>query len=488
MAERASASFTDVEVEVEVEGIDKETLDSLVYQAMQKEILRRLSKAKWVAFSRLMRTLCIHKGIIYGGAVRSYIQRTYAAQAYYSYCEKENIDADANYICKEVHTESYNDRVLFPADVDVFISESDLNKFMETNSGNKDYHLKKIGSSRAKYFFESNDLFKKALTLQKYETGFIHFCNSVLSGIVFPEVGADFFKLNIDFVVIKDEYTSAKYNTTLLHTNILYPPFGNPDFDVNLLCFKVDDTAKEFTISPLPILKRLLSKRANTLQDTIPLLVFKPLDGYDLEKSILEGIIKGICEKRARPTYPIPDEYCAVFGTNKSIAINDHRIAKILKKGFTIDKFGLIVSPELRDKIMWAPDDYLYVVSADADTQEKCVICLEVFTRENPWFKGCITCNGKMHQTCQSKYLTNLSTRDDVNIVICPQCRTHIPEEKCPCKFITFFNVIDYVSKQTCTYCSKAYSKKDGCSCHIINCICKRRVADAPPSMWEGFN
>ena len=368
-----------------VEGISKEMLDSLVKEAMNREMFRRLSKAKWIAITGLMRRLCHYNGTIYGGAVRSYIQRDFAAKAYYSYCERQKLDGDANYCTPDVHPESYNNRHLFPSDIDVFISETDFKDFMEQGGGHKEYHLAKKTLGGAKYFFESNALFKRALTLQKYETSVIHFCNSVLNTIVLGEsvegtpLDPYYLKLNIDFVIIKDEYTlkDRTHDRAREHmeSKILYPPFGNPDFDVNLLCFKIDNACGEdiFTIKPLPIIKRLMALTQTNTRPYESFASFKPLDDYFLTTQITEGIITGILAKRARPVFPILAEYRAVFGREKTVSIDSHRILKMLNKGFTIKKFDLILGPKLRDAIIWAPKEYNYE-STDSREEDICVL------------------------------------------------------------------------------------------------------------------
>lgn len=481
-------------------GISKEMLDSLVKEAMQKEISRRLSKAKWIAITSLMRRLCRYNAIIYGGAVRSYIQRTQAAQNYYAYCKQERLDAKEQYCNREVHPESFENRNLFPADIDVFITEPDLEQFMKHGGGDKDYHLIKKSPGAAKYFFESNSLFKKALTLEKYECNIIHFCNSVLGSIIFGKLkeGTSFdlydYKIKIDFVVLKTDYLPKHRRCTPIEECILYPPFGNPDFDVNLLSIKADgeDGEGNFVIKPLPILKRLLATEVDTREYSF-LSKFKPLDDYLLTQSILEDIITGIREKRARPVFPILDEYKAVFGSGKTIAIDGHRLVKMLSKGFIIDKFNLILAPGLRESTIWASTDYDYdaAETSDIDEKEKCIICYDTFSAENRWFKCCIQCNGKMHQTCLSKYLRSI--RDSVEGVDCPHCRTRITQENCPCKFITFFNAIDYAIAsihdnphvhRNCDDCQRIISVNTirACNCHIIYCRCKGNIE---PSVYE---
>jgi hypothetical protein len=474
-----------------INSINKEILNTLIKEAMKKEMLRRLSKAKWVTITGLLRRLCQYKGIIYGGAVRSYIQRVSAAQEYYAHCEQEGIDAEANYCCKDVHLESYENRNLFPNDIDVFICESDMDNFMMQTNG--DYHFKKKMSGGAKYFFESNDLFKRALTLQKYETNFIHFCNSVLNSIVLgdsSEEGTNLdiynLKIKIDFVIIKDDISSKNLHRTIMQEKILYPPFGNPDFDVNLLCFKADgeECGSDFIIKPLPILKRLFAKTDNSWVGK-SVMAFKPLDDYLLTKSIIEDIVTGIREKRARPVFPILDEYQAVFGIDKTIVIDSHRIIKILFNGFSIDKFNLILEPTLWNSIIWASTDYNYdVQSIDNDEQEKCLICYDIFSANNRWFKCCIQCNGKMHQSCLSRYLNSISDS-------CPNCRTPISKNHCPCMLVRFLNMIDYVVKnqklplhKTCDDCSRficddcsSFIKLRACNCHTIDCSrCKHNA------------
>lgn len=466
-----------------IEGISKTVLDSIVKEAMKKEMYLRLSKAKWIAITGLMHRICVNNGIIYGGAVISYIQRSLAAKDYYAFCKDNSINADENYCNQDVHLESFNNRNLFPTDIDVFMSETNFKKFMEHGGGEKKYNFKKKHSNDS-YFFKSNELFMKALCLHKYECNIIHFSSSNLMSIIFDKkIDSSYFKLMIDIVVIKDEYTRDHYQRTICERNILYPPFGKPDFDVNLLCLKLEDKdgINNFVIKPLPILKRLLNIGVDDRRDK-HINSFKPLDDYFLTKSIIEDIIAGIREKRIRPVYPILEEYQTVFGREKSIIIDNYRIIKMLAKNFTIDKFNIIIEPRLRNSIMWAPTDYKYDDESISDSaKEKCVICYETFSAEKPWFKCCIECNCKMHQTCITKYLQNIP---DSNVgVNCPHCRREILQDNCPCKFIMFFNTLDYaiVSNNVVNYrvprCDECYRLISGntirsCKCHIINCRC----------------
>jgi hypothetical protein len=80
-----------------------------------------------------------------------------------------------------------------------------------------------------------------------------------------------------------------------------------------------------------------------------------------------------------------------------------------------------------------------------------------------------------MHQSCMSRYLKSIEHSQEG--VDCPYCRTNIPPEKCPCKFITFFNAIDYVSNKNtrCEVCSKFIhlNAPRSCECERIDCLCK---------------
>jgi hypothetical protein len=453
-------------------NISKEQLDILI----NNELSRRISKAKWVATTNLLSSLCWHGGVIYGGAVRTYIQRVSAAKKYYAFCQDNHVDADDNYCNKNIHPQSYEDRNIFPADIDVFINESKFTSFMSDIG--KDYNLKKKNTGGAKYFFESNELFKKTLKLEKYRGNFINFSDSVLSDIILRSSRTNSVKvecnldIKIDFVIIKDEY--SKYRDEL---SILYPPFGNPDFDVNLLCFRTDmsDAEGDLTIKPLPILKKLLVQRWYS-SDTY-YLKFKPLEEYTITKTIMDDIITNIIEKRARPVFPDLEDYYRVFGKDKMVAIDHHRTEKILSRGYKIDKWNLIISKMLESKIIWAPSDYNYETGSDLEDQDKCVICYDTFSKDNRWFKCCKQCTCKMHQTCMSRYLKSIRLSHEG--VDCPNCRTLITNVDCPCKFITFFNAIDYVinalAKKKCSDCSRFIRTNTlrSCECNTIDCRCK---------------
>ena len=462
--------------------------DAIIAEEIIKKMRINLSKAKWLALMELMQDISMN-GIIYGGAVRSYIIRTSASKKYYFFCEQENIDADVNFCNPDVHPESFHDRNTFPTDIDVFMTQS---KFKEFIKHKKNYNLKKKSVEKTNYFLSSNELFKSALSLYKYEASIINFCSSVVREIIFGEVldaardedGEESFNLQIkiDFVVIRDDFMTKHYvRNHPMESKLLYPPFGNPDFDVNLLCFvikkdEIDSITEEITIKPLPILKRLLAQRAETQQQRLR-VPFRPLHDYTETKRILDEIITGILNKKARPVFPIPEEYTFVFGKYKQFALDKHRIVKMLKRGFTIDKYNIIVEPTIRDTIIWQEP---LKTDIDADADKECCICYQAFTETDCVLNCCFQCNVKMHQICATKLLQKKEN------IKCPHCRADITHDKCYCKFITFLNALDYAStaflhdikqiKQTCSDCKLDISihTNPACSCYSITCKCKQ--------------
>jgi hypothetical protein len=428
---------------------------------VQNELSIRFSKLKWSAYINLFEDLSV-VGLVYGGAPRDYITRTYAAKDYYNYCTLNNINANENYCNKNIHPETYADRNLFPKDIDVFITESEFDKFIAKNSEN--YSLKRKDVTTTNYFFQSNDLFKRAIIYKKYTCNFMKFLNGFHMKMMMG-IGFDYYsRIPIDFIIIKDEFLERSEYTD---RDILYPPFGNPDFDVNELSFKHDEDGG-FICKPLPYLTNQmhnLKKREKGYQ-------FNPLAAVDRNYEIMQNVIKNIRGKKALLIFPDIDEYITAFGNKHLFSINYNRVNKMLFKGYTINKFELIIPPKY---IIWAPNGFIY----DEIEEEKCLICFETFQEGNRWFKSCGTCNAKMHQLCFTRFLQRHNTDHNTQRpnIKCPQCRENINiGPNCVCKYLTYFNSIDAVynskkSSNKCIDCGKKIpNNKDICDCWIIHC------------------
>lgn len=466
---------------------------------IEDEITRRFNKAKWHTLLELYEKIA-KKGMIFGGAPRDYITRVTAAKEYYTYCEANGINADRNYNNQEIHKETFKDRNLFPSDIDVFISEDKLAEFISRASR---FHvcIKKHACSGHNYFFESNPLFKEALRLEKWEVSLINFSNISSKLIMLGKsINMSQTVIKIDFVVIKNEYlqhNEYKYG-------ILYPPFGNPDFDINQLMFFWDDEGT-LLIKPMHYIKRYfdITSRGN--------LVVRPLEKQRKINMLLESIVSNIRAKRALPIYPDVSEFMESKGRNHEFGIDSHRISKIKRKGYKFDPFETLFPREIEK--FWAPnassDDSAVAAAAESESSETsesgavesvqkdeeiCLICQDVFTKERRWFKCCSTCTGKMHQSCFSQYYINEYKKGTVYIN-CPQCRS--ANGTCRCRTLTFLNKLeranindnkimnDELYYEECTACNKSINLALNQHCKCWSVPCRVCIRPNPEEMIE---
>jgi hypothetical protein len=437
-----------------------------IQKMIQVEIENRFSKLCWNAHLNLYKAL-VPISLIYGGATRDYITRTLAAKEYYEYCNINQIDAVSNYCNLEVHPESFKDRNKFPKDIDIFIKESVYNEFIKNNGTKFNLIEKKCHKDNTNYFFQSNSLFKEAIFHKKYITNFMKFYTVCGIDII---MGDNFKKnsiIKIDFIIIRDEYTDyLEYK----HRGTLYPPFGNPDFDVNELCFTYDYD-DGFYCKPLPYITKRIYNQLGIKYE----YGFRPLDTTQYNYDILQNIIKNIKSKKAIPIFPDDDEYKNIFGKAKIFAIDFHRIRKIIALGFSLQKWDVIIP--IISKIIWAPKDYVY------QDDEKCLICYDIFDIEKKWFNCCGTCNGKIHQNCFTKFLQESLNSSNGQVIRCPQCRGDISYiSKCNTQYLTYFNAIDLIinNDTKCYLCNKRfdYYCTPACKCWEIKFPSNSNSAD----------
>lgn len=431
---------------------------------LEGEIRRYFNKAKWISILALYENISEY-GIIFGGAVRDYVQRVTAAKEYYDYCNGNKIDADRHYNNPEIHPASHTDRNLFPADIDVFITESKLKEFVTQAKKIHVLYKKEISRSHIRnYFFERN--LEGALQLEKWECSLIMFSDiGAKTALLGKSVKTAETGIKIDFVVIKDAFLDEpEYK----RYGGLYPPFGKPDFDVNLLMFK-HDAEDGLQIYPMPYIKLYYDPGRYCKYVT------RPLEKHHLANQLLDEIVANIKAKRARAVFPDHKQFRVSNGALKMPAIETHRLLKIKSKGYVFEPFETIFPTDF--KPFWAPDDWDYVVP-EGETSELCLICLDIFSAENRWFKCCGTCSGKIHQTCLTQFLRKIPEHEHANMQ-CPQCRSNI-SSKCPCGVLTFLNKIecanielnDQRNTATCSTCQRHRSLKtlNCCECWSISC------------------
>lgn len=419
---------------------------------INEEIRRRINKAKWKKIKDVYYILS-EFGLPYGGAVRDHIRRTSAATAYYAYCKEQGgINADANYNKQEVHPESYHDRLLIPNDIDIFITETNFKKLKKQLSA-FNFDLQKNPSVYSNYLFKSCELIKAALTHEKWVIKLFECGNSEIINILFDcSLLKSFFELSCDVIIIKDDYLQHE---EYINYGILYPPFGNPDFDVNLLSFHIDRSDNyEMKHTPLPYLRKLH-----------PGIV---------DEIITNSIITNIKSERAFPIFPIKELYTKVFGKEHPISIDKYRIDKMFNKRYTIMLYNTILPPGIIE--FWPTDNFV------KEEDSSCSFCKHPFTDKYRAFNTCQACPNKMHLQCFQNFLENSNapdTQTELTSILCVECGYTSYPKMCPCELLHFLiklKIIIYERlKCWCRDCSIKFWCK-GCNVYYY------KPSNHPPS------
>jgi len=452
MASQSATSTGDMDLTLNPEFIRQVNLDNL----------RRNAKLKWVTIKKLYHTLSEY-GLPYGGAVRDFIARTTAADSYYAYCKEHNINEEVNYDKLKVHRESFTYRNLLPNDIDIFITKKKFEELIKYLGEN--YILKKKTIANPTYFFKSCDLLKAALTHEKWDlcTFLRDDAIYILFGKVIPK---QYFELSIDFVIINDDYLQ---NNEYVYRGILYPPFGNPDFDVNLLSFYIDDN-NSLQITPLPYLQQLHSFQHAIIEN--------PLQAYETNKLIMDSIITNIKSKKAFPVFPIKELYTSVFGYSKIAGINGYRLTKMLLKRYNIEFYNTILP--LGVLSLWEKQ-----YTENEETDASCSVCKKLFTNENRAFNACSKCPRKMHLICLASFLANAKpSNTQYDSISCFDCGQTPFAENCPCEIVNFLlKIIDYIDKPKSLSTRLDLDCKHwntDCKCSALKCNLCKKVPSVP--------
>lgn len=355
---------------------------------LTKEIKRRFRKANWLMITNIYKILSQY-GTPYGGAVRDYINRKNAADSYYAYCKEKGIDADTNYENKAVHPDTFYNRILVPKDVDVFITRKNLERFSKHIS--PICIMTKKSDCPLNYCFDSSDLLCKALTLEKWTLKTMSLGYSFVNKIIFGHhITSTSFVLPIDFIIINDEFLNHE---EYINKGVLFPPFGNPDFDVNLLSFTIDKKYN-LQINPLPYLEKLQIFPIELLPDSLHTRVSTT---NELKIKIVEQITTNIINERARPIVPIKEQYVKVFGKTKVMETKGFRIFKMHHKYFILDFYNPILPSNITT--LWKAKTSEYTVD------DICAFCNKIFTDTNRPFRACNDCPRKVHLLCLRDFL-----------------------------------------------------------------------------------
>jgi hypothetical protein len=383
-------------------SVQTDETDTIFNDKLTVELKRRFRKAKWLMITNIYDILSNY-GTIYGGAVRDYIIRKNAADEYYAYCKDKGINADKNYLNKEVHPSTFNDRLLIPKDVDVFITRKNMTSFIERIKPM--CYMEKKSHRPLTYCFDSSELLCKALTLEKWTLKIINLGYSFVNKIIFGHhIKKNFFTLSIDFVIINDDFLKHE---EYLNKGVLHPPFGNPDFDVNLLSFTKDSECN-LKITPLPYLEKLAVLPHDSVHTGLEVAI-----SDKIRKKILEQIITNIKNDCARPIVPIKEQYVKVFGKDKIMGTKDYRIFKMQYKYFKLDIYNPILPSDIITTCKATTIEY-----AEDDV---CAICRELFSDTDRAFRACNDCPRKVHLLCLRDFL-NKSYASNIASHTCPGC------------------------------------------------------------------
>lgn len=265
---------------------NKDISTSELKRLLHNDNARRYNKVIWIATKLVYKDILKYGGIIYGGAVRDYLVRKYGVNSYYSYCKENKYDANEGYNSPNIHLESYLDRNKLPYDIDVFITKKNFDELIK-NIGPKFNMQKRHKSKINTYFFQSYELFKEAIIHEKWTMQSVSFANDFILKILLGFSGkSSLFKICVDFIIIKDEYIE---HDEYVNKGILWPPFGKPDFDINLLTFT---SGNNLDITCLPYLEQLYAHTHEHTHEHTP---------RTDTKTILDSVYSNIKNKRACP-------------------------------------------------------------------------------------------------------------------------------------------------------------------------------------------
>jgi len=403
-------------------------IDTDIDAKLNQLLIGRANHTKWVALLRLYKIICNNGGLIFGGATRDYIKRTLASKKFYEYCEC-NKKFKKEYNNKEYHPESFKDRTLLPNDIDVYIKEDSYKELIKILQ--RVYVVRMgMGSDDICYFFKQNEIFTNALEYKRCYVNFFKPVDTELLNILFADNITKLLNIKIDFIVLKKNFYE---NEQAIDGGILHPPFGNPDFDINQVgMYSVENNIE------IKIFNSLLRFHLNELYNVFGI---NPLENMEV-KYIQQELFRNIANSIAVPIYPNIQQVRMIFGANYKAQINFWRLLKIYKKGYAIDGRGTL---GLFKHIKYASDDFVH------NDEDKCIICLDIFSREKKWFQFGCKCNVKMHLECYTKYIRKPSVNEYNTNILCPHCREPNIGE-CPCSLMNFMSSLNHRSKLLETY------------------------------------
>ena len=418
MAENAAIENLNINEEQTFEG----KIEALMF--------KNTNYALWKNYLTLYSLICRNKGIIFGGATRDYVKHSIAAKKFGVFCKENKINFKDSYMKHYIQPETFSDRTLLPNDIDVYIYEEDFQNIKDTMQYNY-MHYEKKGTSPC-YLFTNNEALKQAINHYVYEIDILGKHGRSFINTIFGIENTKSFRIKIDYIVLKESFKHYRGQ----HCGYFFPPFGNPDFDVNQLYMQYTPECG------------LSVKVSRSLIDCIIINdIFSPFDNDEIIEKLKAKIYKNIENDIAVPILPNIDDFNSVLPESKP-HINLGRLKKMLYKGYDVSIIDTLTYNRLYTK---APEDY------EHNEEDKCIICLDTFTTVNPWYQIGCKCNVKMHLLCMSKYVRtpNMTVELEDNTMKCPHCRTKF--RNCHCEIINFINSLkhkaDVLSEKI--HCSK---------------------------------
>jgi hypothetical protein len=420
--------------------------DSALKNAINVMLDKNMNYATWKNYLKLYRFICHNNGLIFGGATRDYVKRSIAAKKFATFCKENKINFKKQYMNSDINPDTFQDRTLLPNDIDVYIHEKDFNILLKDIIFQyMHYELKTCNPS---YLFTNNEVLKESINHYVYEIDFLGKNGSMFLKTVFNIDFGEQFRIKIDYIVLKNDF--VKHRDFLLG-GYMFPPFGNPDFDVNQLYMQYN-TFDGFTIKINPTL----------LHSNIDEYSFNAFDRDDNEQKIKAKIFKNIENNIAVPIMPNLTQFNKVLPITKP-RINLGRLAKMVNKNYKVTVNDTLTYDKTYIK---APEDYKY------NEEDKCIICFDTFSDVKPWFQMGCECGVKMHLLCMSKYVRNPSMNESHKMT-CPHCRT--PFQKCHCQMFNFINSLKHKGevlehKTKCHDCT--FNIDSVCSAWYKPCTC----------------
>ena len=420
----------------------------------------RINHAIWLALRDIINCICKCDGIIFGGAIRDYVKRSLAAKEFFDFCEsKDKRTAEQlkkQYNKPTCHPETYQARTLLPKDLDVFITEDNLAKLEPILTEKFNMKYNKDGKDEICYFFRACKLFEEALQYKRGYVKFIKSSNDKLQKVLLGQ-SYDAMKFKIDFVILR---TSHVNHEEAFDGGLLYPTFGNPDVNVNLLAAYYSHHNDTIKIKVLKPLHKPLEFGG---------ILLDPVDSITRDHEILQNVFSDIKHNRAVPVFPDMHNMRKIYGVDVRPAVSMYRLHKMLIKGYRIDSKSMMlhypgITRATTDSVF--PDD------------DECIICRDTFSHENPWYRFGCDCKVKMHLDCYIKYLHNPTLNYDSRSqckISCPHCRRCITNKYsryCHCYLMNYYASIEHYLKflEDRTSCASCQENPDCCRQWYHNC------------------